>query len=132
LVFDESISRFYKCDHPFKVDCGKRTKLQPPQPTSKFCPRRNGVFNHPDETVCNKFFTCDDGVHLDGTCVDGLHFDELSGECVWPDVVGRENCVEKKKTASDGFTCPKEKTVTKDGQINFNPTFPHDDDCTKF
>lgn len=61
LVFDKNITRFFKCDHPFKVNCGNRTELQPPQRTSEYCPRRNGVFNHLDKTVCDGFITCDEG-----------------------------------------------------------------------
>lgn len=63
--------------------------------SSKFCPRKNGFFAHPDETVCNIFFNCIDGDALETKCTVGLHFDEYSGTCVWPETAKRENCVEK-------------------------------------
>ena len=72
------------------------------------------------------------GTHSEGNCVDGLHFDQPTGECVWPDVANRENCQIKKFSDVDGFNCPKEKTKTKNGQVDFNPTFSHPDDCQKF
>lgn len=72
LVFDENIKRFSKCDQPFNVDCGDRTELRKlvywgikhiefepnfisqeiPRGTSDYCRRKNGIFGHPNETIC--------------------------------------------------------------------------------
>jgi Chitin binding Peritrophin-A domain len=132
LVFDKNITRFFKCDHPFKVDCGKRTELQPAQKVSEFCPRRNGVFYHPDLTLCDMFYTCDEGIHSIGQCVDGLHFYELSGECVWPHIPDRQNCKEKKLITEDGFSCPKVKKKDKHGTFDRHPHYEHPTHCQKF
>lgn len=94
LVFDPTIRKINKCDQPFSVDCGDRLELQPPK-SNHLCPRRNGYFAHPDESVCNIFYNCIEGEATEIVCPTGLHFDEYSGTCVWPDAAGRTGCGNK-------------------------------------
>lgn len=69
-----------------------------PKGKSQYCPRRNGFFAHPDPAICDVFFNCNDGEHVEIKCTVGLHFDEYSGTCVWPDSANREGCnVDKSK-----------------------------------
>lgn len=56
------------------------------------CPRLNGFFAHPDPKICNAFYNCIDGEPNELPCTAGLHFDEYSGNCVWPESAGREGC----------------------------------------
>lgn len=60
--------------------------------STKYCPRKNGFFAHPEASVCNIFYNCIDGDALEMKCTVGLHFDEYSGTCVWPDTAKREGC----------------------------------------
>lgn len=106
---------------------------EPPQPTSEFCPRRNGVFEHPDKTICDRFFNCDDGVHSENPCANGLHFDKNTGTCTWPNVVDRENCQDQKRKLPDGFVCPNDVNKRNAmGQNIVNPYYPHPTDCQQF
>ncbi|KAH0563674.1 hypothetical protein KQX54_004341 [Cotesia glomerata] len=97
LVFDPLNRKINKCDQPFNVDCGDRTELQPPQPNKK-CPRKNGFFPHPDNSICDVFYNCIDGESVEITCTTGLHFDEYSGICVWPDSANRQETSELVKS----------------------------------
>ncbi|XP_037810341.1 protein obstructor-E [Lucilia sericata] len=132
LVFDPLNRKINKCDQPFNVDCGDRVELQEPKST-KFCPRKNGFFAHPDESVCDIFYNCIDGDALEMKCTVGLHFDEYSGTCVWPDTAKRENCGVVVKKSNSGFECPKDQPKTdKRGQVVTHPRYPHPTDCQKF
>ena len=64
--------------------CSGREDLQPAQPSAG-CPRANGYFAHPDETVCDKFNFCSDGVAHTQTCAGGLIFDPTKGQCDYAD-----------------------------------------------
>lgn len=99
---------------------------------SDYCPRRNGVFPHPDDSICNIFFICDDGIHSETKCANGLHFEESTGQCTWPDIANRPNCEEKMVKLKDGFVCPKEPKTDASGQVIVNPHYPHPDDCQYF
>ncbi|XP_004518792.1 protein obstructor-E [Ceratitis capitata] len=132
LVFDPLNRHINKCDQPFNVDCGDRTELQEPKP-SKFCPRKNGFFAHPDSSVCNIFYNCIDGDALETKCTVGLHFDEFGGTCVWPDTAKREGCGAAQKKSPSGFVCPTDRPKNDDkGQVVTHPKFPHPTDCQKF
>ncbi|XP_054271042.1 protein obstructor-E-like isoform X1 [Macrosteles quadrilineatus] len=132
LVFDPTNRKINKCDQPFNVDCGDRLELQDPQGTH-LCPRRNGYFAHPDETVCNIFYNCIEGESTEITCPSGLHFDEYSGTCVWPASAGRQNCGEADTMKlKDGFSCPKEGQASGHGQAVAHPVYAHPEDCQKF
>lgn len=133
LVFDPTIKLVNKCDQPFNVDCGDRLELQEPQGTSEFCPRKNGFFSHPDPAICNIFYSCINGEELEMNCMGGLHFDEKTGNCAWADVAGRVGCgSNSNKKLSDGFMCPKETRMDKNGQIITHPNYPHPSDCSRF
>lgn len=102
--------------------------------TSEFCPRQNGIFPHPDDTICDVFFICDDGGHSETKCANGLHFEESTGQCTWPDVANRKNCEDqtKKRKLKDGFVCPKEPKTDATGQTIVNPHYPHPENCENF
>lgn len=105
---------------------------EPPRGTNDYCPRKNGIFSHPDETVCDVFFTCVDGEYIEAKCQGGLHFDEYSGTCIWPDNANRENCQESKKELKDGFVCPKDQNKNdRTGQVIAHPHYAHPTDCQK-
>ncbi|EDW26563.1 GL13082 [Drosophila persimilis] len=132
LVFDPLNRKFNKCDQPFNVDCEDRTELQEPK-SSKYCPRKNGFFAHPDPAVCNIFYNCIEGDALETKCTVGLHFDEYSGTCVWPDTAKREGCNPEQRMSETGFECPKDQPKTDDrGQVVTHPKYPHPTDCQKF
>uniref|UniRef100_A0A1A9W224 Chitin-binding type-2 domain-containing protein n=1 Tax=Glossina brevipalpis TaxID=37001 RepID=A0A1A9W224_9MUSC len=132
LVFDPLIRRINKCEQPFNVDCGDRIELQPPKST-KFCPRKNGFFAHPDPAICNIFYNCIDGDGLEIKCTAPLHFDEYSGTCVWPDTAKREGCGIFEKKSESGFSCPKDQPKTDiNGQVVTHPKYAHPTDCQKF
>lgn len=131
---------------------------EPPKST-KFCPRKNGFYAHPDAAVCNIFYNCIDGDALEMKCTTGLHFDEYSGTCVWPDTAKREGCsnLESKfrfasamilksisikffsrfslqlEKSESGFSCPKDQPKTDArGQVVTHPKYAHPTDCQKF
>ncbi|XP_071442387.1 protein obstructor-E isoform X2 [Hetaerina americana] len=131
LVFDPLIRKINKCDQPFNVDCGDRIELQEPKGTD-VCPRKNGFFAHPDESVCHIFYNCINGEAVESKCPTGLHFDEYSGTCVWPAAAGRTGCGSKKEALKDGFTCPKEAQANDHGQVVAHPKYAHPKDCQKF
>ncbi|CAH1403070.1 unnamed protein product [Nezara viridula] len=132
LVFDPLNRKINKCDQPFNVDCGDRIELQPPK-SNHLCPRRNGYFAHPDESVCHIFYNCIEGEATEITCPTGLHFDEYSGTCVWPESAGRSNCGQTETIKlKDGFSCPKAQQANAHGQTVAHPVFAHPDDCQKF
>jgi len=104
LVFDEASTSYAKCGFPFSIDCTGRDERQPAQPTPG-CPHQHGYFSVPDETVCNKFNFCVDGVPNTITCAGGLIFDPEKGQCGYSDQTTRAGC-----TSGDlfGFQCPEE------------------------
>ncbi|XP_055841522.1 protein obstructor-E [Episyrphus balteatus] len=132
LVFDPLIRKINKCDQPFNVDCGDRTELQAPK-SNALCPRKNGFFPHPDETICNVFYNCIDGDATEMKCTVGLWFDDYTGNCVWPDSTGRTGCIEADKKSPDGFVCPKDSAKTdRSGNSVAHPKYAHPTDCQKF
>lgn len=106
--------------------------IETPKGTNEYCPRKNGIFSHPDETICNIFYTCVDGEYIENKCPPGLHYDELSATCVWPDTANRENCQENKMKLKDGFVCPSDRNRTdKTGQVVAHPHYAHPTDCQR-
>uniref|UniRef100_A0A182K5K0 Chitin-binding type-2 domain-containing protein n=1 Tax=Anopheles christyi TaxID=43041 RepID=A0A182K5K0_9DIPT len=133
LVFNPASKLVNKCDQVFNVDCGDRKELQKPKPIG-VCPRQNGFFAHPDESICNTFYNCINGREIEMTCVAGLHFNEPTGTCVWPEMANREGCGSNaNKKLNDGFQCPKNaQKMDKNGQIIVHPNYAHPDDCQRF
>lgn len=76
-------------DETFRSITSSSIISEPPQPNKK-CPRKNGFFPHPDNSICDVFYNCIDGESVEITCTTGLHFDEYSGICVWPDNANRQ------------------------------------------
>ncbi|CAG9865494.1 unnamed protein product [Phyllotreta striolata] len=131
LVFNPEIRKRNKCDQPFNVDCGDRTELQPPQPKG-VCPRQNGFFAHENPKICNRFYNCIHGEHIEVTCTAGLYFDEYSGICVWPESSERTGCDVSNNQLTDGFSCPTESQKDNNGNLVIHPKFAHPSDCQKF
>jgi len=123
LVFDEASNSYAKCGFPFSIDCTGRDERQPAQPTPG-CPHQHGYFSVPDETVCNKFNFCVDGVPNTITCAGGLIFDPEKGQCAYSDQTTRPGC-----TSGDlfGFQCPKENLGAQEYSRHSDP-----EDCQFF
>ncbi|CAH2057835.1 unnamed protein product, partial [Iphiclides podalirius] len=125
LVYNPTQTRsIHKCDYPFDVECGNRTLLQSPQPSAK-CPRRNGLFAHPDPTFCDIYYDCVDGVAKEIKCTDGAQLDEQPPVCKWSYLLAKEAC----KVSTHSFVCPK---VKQGDQTIMHPVYPHLSDCQKF
>lgn len=125
LVYDPTKTRsIHKCDYPFSVDCGGRKSLQTPQP-SVDCPRRNGLFAHPDPTVCNIYLDCVDGVAEKIQCIDGVQREVESDLCKWSHLLAKETC----KVPKYDFVCPK---IKEGNHTVVHPMYPHPSDCRKF
>merc|ERR1712029_850310 len=83
LLFDDKIPNHEKCVLPHNVDCGERIYVQEPsEDRDPKCERANGVFNHPDESVCDKYIQCDNGNAFELPCPLPLVFDVAKGSCV--------------------------------------------------
>ena len=81
LGFSESKSQ---CDLLVKIECGARTRLQPPGPrASSLCPRETGLF--PLEARCDQYVDCREGKSHIQDCAPGSVFDPAIGNCVHPD-----------------------------------------------
>merc|ERR1711874_586790 len=80
LLFDDTIPNHEKCVLPHNVDCGSREFVQEPSPDrDEKCEKVNGVFNHPDESVCDKYIQCDNGRAFEFPCPNPLIFDVKVG-----------------------------------------------------
>jgi len=124
MVFNDYSPSEEKCDLPYNIDCEKRPKLQPPQP-SPHCPRKNGYFGDDQAGVCDKFFYCVDGQSNMITCPVGLVFNPKTGICTWPDEVGVLGC---KSADIFEFECPKVNEST----AATHPRYADPDDCQYF
>lgn len=107
LVFDDKTRLDVKCDRTFNVECGNRTELQPPNGTSEKCPRKNGVYAHPNPSICDIYYNCIEDDPVEMRCIPGLHFDKITANCVWPAVADREGC----------------KSAEVEGDISGNPIY---------
>jgi len=138
LVFVGEYNRERKtrCDFPFSIDCTGREKTQPPQ-KSRYCPRRNGLFAHPDAKVCDQFTYCSNGEFTFFTCTPGLLFDLTKGTCNWPAEAGRVGCLvkEEPKPAEEEvkYKCPEYKpSSVKDAPKNLYTLHADPEDCQAF
>jgi len=115
------------CNLPQRVECAKRTKLQPAQPAGD-CLRQNGFFNdEEDVTKCNKYISCTNGKALPYQCSTGLVWSPSDLSCTRPGQAKRPKCV-KAAAATAEFICP-DTNVLKFGSYN---TYDAPNDCTKF
>ena len=89
------------------------------------CPRANGYFAHPNNSVCDQFFFCSDGQFNPITCPTGLVFNPKTGTCSWPGEARRPGCL---STDVNDFECPSEG----DESQGSNPLYPDEDDCQFF
>jgi len=136
LVFDDSTPNREHCAIPQKVDCGNRLYVQEPsEEKDPRCERANGVFNHPDETVCDKYIQCGSGNAFEQPCPTSLIFDVGAGQCTREKdaTLDARICPEEKVLAAvDGFTCPGTEAETELGQAMAHPLYPHPTDCRAF
>ena len=81
LGFSETKSH---CDLLVKIECGARTRLQPPGPrASSLCPRETGLY--PLEARCDQYVDCREGQSHIQDCAPGSVFDPDIANCVHPD-----------------------------------------------
>merc|ERR1712128_354698 len=76
---DESY-KLEQCNELYLVDCGARTKLEPPISTRN-CPRLYGTYADPED--CGVFWNCQDGKGNRYECPPGLAFDQDAYQCLW-------------------------------------------------
>lgn len=117
------------CNHIQRVECAKRTKFQPAQPTEQ-CPRLNGFYHDEDDIEkCDQYVTCRNGIAVPDQCSTGLVWSPFNLACTLPNLSKRPKCAAaaRAKTQAE-FVCPETKTY-KFGSYN---THPHPKDCGKF
>eukprot|EP00096_Caligus_rogercresseyi_P001918 TRINITY_DN133_c0_g1_i8.p1 TRINITY_DN133_c0_g1~~TRINITY_DN133_c0_g1_i8.p1 ORF type:complete len:256 (-),score=69.56 TRINITY_DN133_c0_g1_i8:212-979(-) len=139
LLFDDSIRNREKCVLPHGVNCGAREFVQEPiLGIDKECERANGLFDHLDPAVCDKFVTCSNGTGHELPCTHPLVFDAGIGSCVRkanrsPDA---KICDEAEAQGSlitvEGFTCPGKEVIGPHNLLLQHPIYPHPSDCQFF
>jgi len=145
LLFDYSQVNHERCKLPSEMagDCGDRIYVQEPAEDiadKEQCPHSNGFFNHPDESVCDKFVRCDKGRAFELGCAPPLVFDVKIGSCAFEAQVSAEARVcsdldesgVKISKSVDGFTCPTERQVGPHGLETEHSIHPHPTDCQFF
>lgn len=136
LLFDTTIRNRERCVMPHGVDCGERIYVQEPQEgIDARCPRANGVFDHDDPDVCNKFYQCADGVPHEIACASPLLFDSVVGTCVQQADLSLDAKICGNVTdvrVVDGFSCPGSPSVGPLGITQAHPVFAHPTDCRAF
>jgi len=134
LLFDITRVNHEKCVLPHNVDCGDRQFVQEPSPDSDpKCPKANGVFDHDDPAVCNKYIQCDNGRAFEFPCPDPLVFDVKVGSCVRSEQKSElaRVCDDTQEFLEvDGFTCPGGgDTVGPQNLLQAHPIYAHPTDC---
>merc|ERR1712137_199479 len=86
LVYDPSTKQ---CGLPFNIDCSTRPGLQDPQPVGR-CHRLNGRWKVDGE--CDTFVDCAGGVERVVTCQKGKVYNDVTGECEYPDQANVPGC----------------------------------------
>jgi len=132
FVFDPTSRKEEPCDHYFIVQCNGRNLLQEPKGVSDECPRLNGFYSHPDPSVCNKFYSCKDGVAEEYTCSPGLWFDDYKGVCNWPEATERTTCTSDHEVTDNGFKCPALPLENAGLMSDPHPKYADPEDCAKF
>merc|ERR1711962_1950671 len=142
FLFDDTVRNHEKCVLPHGVKCGKREFVQARQAgIDDRCERANGLFDHEDPTVCDRFYSCDNGTAHEMPCAFPLIFDSVIGGCVFAetakegskkcdDAVGKDE--ESGLKTIDGFTCPGKEIVGPQGIVQAHPVLPHPSDCQFF
>ncbi|XP_063840607.1 protein obstructor-E-like [Scylla paramamosain] len=101
LLFNDKITDGrYPCFYRPEVDCGSRSRTQPPQPT-ELCLHQWGYFGSGDSSQCGFFFNCVNGVAYKQNCPNGLAFSSATYRCEWP-----EESPDCDAAAFLGFSCP--------------------------
>ncbi|KAG0712724.1 Protein obstructor-E [Chionoecetes opilio] len=100
LFNDKFTDGRYPCFYHPEVDCGTRSRTQPPQPT-EFCDHQWGYFGSGDSAQCGYFHNCVNGVPFKVDCPYGLAFSSATYRCEWPDQ--SPDC---DSAAYLGFSCP--------------------------
>jgi len=131
LVFNVGRRSANRCESVLNVDCTGRELMQTPRPVGD-CRRRNGVFEHPDESVCHVMVSCTGGEAEYVTCPADLIFDKTTGTCTWPYNTDREGCVPRQEIFEDGFQCPESRQLFADGYPVGHGRYPHPTDCQRF
>jgi len=133
LLFDDSIPNHEKCVLPHNVDCGSREFVQEPsEDRDPKCEKANGVFNHPDENVCDKYIQCDNGRAFEFPCPNPLIFDVQVGSCVRKEQASdaARLCDGAVINEVDGFSCPGSGDVIgPQNLLQAHPIHPHPTDC---
>jgi len=138
LLFDYSVRNRERCKLPSdNVDCGLREFIQEPSPDivdKDKCPHSNGFFNHPDETVCDRFHRCDKGRAFEMSCAPPLVFDVKIGGCTFVEAISEDarDCSTGQLVEIDGFSCPVGERVGPQNLIQQHPVYPHPTDCQYF
>jgi len=131
LAFNTYRRSARKCESLLNVDCSGRELLQPPKPVGD-CPRMNGVYEHPDKSICHMMLSCTSGESSYMTCPADLIFDKFSSTCTWPANTDREGCIRREEVLEDGFRCPAKKQRTIESTSLTHPRYPHPIDCQQF
>lgn len=135
LLFDDKIPNHEKCVLPHNVDCGERIYVQEPsEDRDPKCERANGVFNHPDESVCDKYIQCDNGNAFELPCPLPLVFDVAKGSCVRAEQASEEarRCNGEVIYEIDGFKCPGGDTFGPQNLLQAHPIYAHPTDCRSY
>jgi len=123
LMFNDRLTEYprYPCSYPQEVDCGRRTRLQPAQPTAQ-CPHQYGMFRAGAGTQsCGSFLNCVAGKAMAHDCPEGLAFNEDRLYCDWPDQVPGCDALLR-------FQCPGIRVEADLG----HPRYADPSDCRKF
>ena len=128
----ESISEKYSKNF---LEISLTAIVQEPSPDrDPKCERANGVFNHYDENVCDKYIQCDDGRAFELPCPVPLVFDTLVGSCVRKEQASEEarRCDGEKVFEIDGFKCPGGETFGPQNLLQAHPIYAHPTDCRSY
>ena len=72
------------CDWPFNYECPNGVELTLRIFDTSICTHPNGIYPNDDDTNCNSFIQCFDGVPSKFDCGAALVFDPELKHCVWP------------------------------------------------
>jgi len=138
-LFDDSKVNHESCKFPHGVQCGNRQFIQEPQEgIDERCPHANGLFDHDDPGICDKYISCDNGIAHELPCIPSLVFDNTIGACTRPEdrnvTGGAKECADAKPELKvvDGFQCPGHSIIGPQGIEQTHPVLPHPTSCRHF